>query len=296
MENWNILKSNVYFCKRCCFDNEADITKVFIEYPNILIIILNNEKENEKKSIEFPVELEISKFSCKYKLINLISSQDIYNDFKNIKYENNKYILLGKTNIKLSEEESKLYTKYPRVFFYEKINGSQKKIELDTQTEKKVDDLFKMSIITNHLKPNDTRINNTLMYLKDNFIESSNGFELIKKKNNNNTYSKEYEFNNLNNVNKNNLKYDIKNTEENQNNGLININIINSKNKPLNGEFGKNDNQSYANVDNKIINEYYDNDNMKDDAAFKDNKKERNMNKDFIQNFGKNFNNNINNN
>ena len=104
---------------------------------------------------------------------------------------------MGKTNIKLSEEESKLYTKYPHVFFYEKINGSQKKIELDTQTEKKVDDLFKMSIITNHLKPNDTRINNTLMYLKDNFIESSNGFELIKKKNNNNTYSKEYEFNNL---------------------------------------------------------------------------------------------------
>ena len=35
---------------------------------------------------------------------------------------------------------------------------------------------------------------------------------------------------------------------------------------------GKNDNQSYANVDNKIINEYYDNDNMKDDAAFKSTK------------------------
>ena len=294
LENWDFSETNLYFCQRCYSDNEADIKKVFIEYPNILIIILNDEKE--KKSIEFPFELDISKFAFKYKLINVISSPDIYKDFKNIKCENNKWILLDKTNKKLNQEELKLYTKYPRVFFYEKIKKGQKEIELDTKTEKKVDDFFNASIITKTLKPNDTRINNSMRCFIDNIVESNNDFELIKRNNNNSTKIEENEYNNLNDTYKNNLRYDIKNTEENQNNGLININIINSKNKPLNGEFGKNDNQSYANVNNKIINEYYDNDNMNDDAACKDNKKERNMNKDFIQNFGKNFNNNINNN
>ena len=296
LENWDFSETNLYFCQRCYSDNEADIKKVFIEYPNILIIILNDEKEKEKKSIEFPFELDISKFAFKYKLINVISSPDIYKDFKNIKCENNKWILLDKTNKKLNQEELKLYTKYPRVFFYEKIKKGQKEIELDTKTEKKVDDFFNASIITKTLKPNDTRINNSMRCFIDNIVESNNDFELIKRNNNNSTKIEENEYNNLNNVNKNNLRYDIKNTEENQNNGLININIINSKNKPLNGEFGKNDNQSYANVDNKIINEYYDNDNMKDDAAFKDNKKEINVNKDFTHNLEKNFNNNINNN
>ena len=296
LENWDFSETNLYFCQRCYSDNEADIKKVFIEYPNILIIILNDEKEKEKKSIEFPFELDISKFAFKYKLINVISSPYIYKDFKNIKCENNKWILLDKTNKKLNQEELKLYTKYPRVFFYEKIKKGQKEIELDTKTEKKVDDFFNASIITKTLKPNDTRINNSMRCFIDNIVESNNDFELIKRNNNNSTKIEENEYNNLNNVNKNNLRYDIKNTEENQNNGLININIINSKNKPLNGEFGKNDNQSYANVDNKIINEYYDNDNMKDDAAFKDNKKEINVNKDFTHNLEKNFNNNINNN
>ena len=270
LENWDFSETNLYFCQRCYSDNEADIKKVFIEYPNILIIILNDEKEKEKKSIEFPFELDISKFAFKYKLINVISSPDIYKDFKNIKCENNKWILLDKTNKKLNQEELKLYTKYPRVFFYEKIKKGQKEIELDTKTEKKVDDFFNASIITKTLKPNDTRINNSMRCFIDNIVESNNDFELIKRNNNNSTKIEENESNNLNNVNKNNLRYDIKNTEENQNNGLININIINSKNKPLNGEFGKNDNQSYANVNNKIINEYYDNDNMKDDAAFKE--------------------------
>ena len=296
LENWDFSETNLYFCQRCYSDNEADIKKVFIEYPNILIIILNDEKEKEKKSIEFPFELDISKFAFKYKLINVISSPYIYKDFKNIKCENNKWILLDKTNKKLNQEELKLYTKYPRVFFYEKIKKGQKEIELDTKTEKKVDDFFNASIITKTLKPNDTRINNSMRCFIDNIVESNNDFELIKRNNNNSTKIEENESNNLNNVNKNNLRYDIKNTEENQNNGLININIINSKNKPLNGEFGKNDNQSYANVNNKIINEYYDNDNMKDDAAFKDNKKEINVNKDFTHNLEKNFNNNINNN
>ena len=296
LENWDFSETNLYFCQRCYSDNEADIKKVFIEYPNILIIILNDEKEKEKKSIEFPFELDISKFAFKYKLINVISSPYIYKDFKNIKCENNKWILLDKTNKKLNQEELKLYTKYPRVFFYEKIKKGQKEIELDTKTEKKVDDFFNASIITKTLKPNDTRINNSMRCFIDNIVESNNDFELIKRNNNNSTKIEENEYNNLNNVNKNNLKYDIKNTEENQNNGLININIINSKNKPLNGEFGKNDNQSYANVDNKIINEYYDNDNMNDDAACKDNKKEINVNKDFTHNLEKNFNNNINNN
>jgi len=296
LENWDFSETNLYFCQRCYSDNEADIKKVFIEYPNILIIILNDEKEKEKKSIEFPFELDISKFAFKYKLINVISSPYIYKDFKNIKCENNKWILLDKTNKKLNQEELKLYTKYPRVFFYEKIKKGQKEIELDTKTEKKVDDFFNASIITKTLKPNDTRINNSMRCFIDNIVESNNDFELIKRNNNNNTKIEENEYNNLNNVNKNNLRYDIKNTEENQNNGLININIINSKNKPLNGEFKKNDNQSYANVDNKIINEYYDNDNMNDDAACKDNKKEINVNKDFTHNLEKNFNNNINNN
>ena len=256
--------------------------------------MMKNKKK--KKSIEFPFELDISKFAFKYKLINVISSPDIYKDFKNIKCENNKWILLDKTNKKLNQEELKLYTKYPRVFFYEKIKKGQKEIELDTKTEKKVDDFFNASIITKTLKPNDTRINNSMRCFIDNIVESNNNFELIKRNNNNSTKIEENKYNNLNDAYKNNLRYDIKNTEENQNNGLININIINSKNKPLNGEFGKNDNQSYANVNNKIINEYYDNDNMKDDAAFKDNKKEINVNKDFTHNLEKNFNININNN
>ena len=94
---------------------------------------------------------------------------------------------MDKTNKKLNHEELKLYTKYPRVFFYEKIKKGQKEIELDTKTEKKVDDFFNASIITKTLKPNDTRINNSMRCFIDNIVESNNDFELIKKNNNNST-------------------------------------------------------------------------------------------------------------
>ena len=83
-----------FYCKNCGIEcGEADLTKQLIEYPQILIIILNDANGESKKSIKLPVILDVPKFSFKYKLINVISSKNKDNNFNIINQNNNIWTL-----------------------------------------------------------------------------------------------------------------------------------------------------------------------------------------------------------
>ena len=75
LNNWGVTSIHKYHCKRCNIDCEAVQFKEFKEYPEILIIILNDNKGEDKKVIKFPTILNISKFLCTYKINTVISSQ-----------------------------------------------------------------------------------------------------------------------------------------------------------------------------------------------------------------------------
>ena len=56
IQNWRIKIEKDFYCGKCALNDDAEISKSFIEYPQILIIILNDENEQNKKSIRFPLK------------------------------------------------------------------------------------------------------------------------------------------------------------------------------------------------------------------------------------------------
>ena len=246
LNNWGVTSIHKYHCKRCNIDCEAVQFKEFKEYPEILIIILNDNKGEDKKVIKFPTILNISKFLCTYKIITVISSQAKNSNFNIVsKDKNNKWIVNDKDNIEKTDIKNiNIYLKYPRIIFYEKIDEKEKKLG-ETQTENDVNKFFEESEKTHSLHEG-TRIKHTMEYLNDE--ESSNGFELFKKK-----PSKISDLKNNSMLNDDlNINYDTnkilnnKDFEVNQNN--INNNIINiNKFENMNNNMNVNNNMNYEN-------------------------------------------------
>ena len=164
LENWGISKINNYHCQRCYLDCEANVNKTFKEYPRILIIILNDDSNENKKEINLYSTLKVPKYIYKYKLQIVISSKNKENDFCIIKKENKQWILLhnNKKCIKENFNGIKNWIKYPRVIFYERIEESGVKLD-ETQTEIELNNYFEQSVVTGPLN-NNTRINNSLKY------------------------------------------------------------------------------------------------------------------------------------
>ena len=246
LNNWGVTSIHKYHCKRCNINCEAVQYKEFKEYPEILIIILNDNKGEDKKVIKFPTILNISKFLCTYKINTVISSQAKNSNFNIVsKDKNNKWIVNDKDNIEKTDIKNiNIYLKYPRIIFYEKIDEKEKKLG-ETQTENDINKFFEESEKTHSLHEG-TRIKHTMEYLNDE--ESINGFELFKMKSSN-----------INDLKNNsmlnddlNISYDTnkilnnKDFEVNQNN--INNNIINiNKFENMNNNMNVNNNMNYEN-------------------------------------------------
>ena len=233
LNNWGVTSIHKYHCKRCNIDCEAVQYKEFKEYPEILIIILNDNKGEDKKVIKFPTILNISKFLCIYKINTVISSQAKNSNFNIVsKDKNNKWIVNDKDNIEKTDIKNiNIYLKYPRIIFYEKIDEKEKKLG-ETQTENDINKFFEESEKTHSLHEG-TRIKYTMEYLNDE--ENSNGFELFKMKSSN--------INDLKNTNKilNNKDFEV--NQNNINNNIININKFENMNNNMN----VNNNMHYEN-------------------------------------------------
>ena len=119
LNNWGKSKINKYHCKKCNIYCEAESFKELKEYPEILIIILNNEIGENKKSIKFPQILNIQKFLYKYKISNIISSQSKKNNFNIIsKNKNDEWIVKDKDGKEKTDiKDIKTYFKYPMFYF-----------------------------------------------------------------------------------------------------------------------------------------------------------------------------------
>ena len=210
LNNWGVTSIHKYHCNRCNINCEAVQYKEFKEYPEILIIILNDNKGEDKKVIKFPTILNISKFLCTYKINTVISSQAKNSNFNIVsKDKNNKWIVNDKDNIEKTDIKNiNIYLKYPRIIFYEKIDEKEKKLG-ETQTENDINKFFEESEKTHSLHEG-TRIKYTMEYLNDE--ESSNGFELFKMKSSNINDLK----NNIININ----KFENMNNNMNVNNNM----------------------------------------------------------------------------
>ena len=180
LDEWGKSKIDNYYCENCVKEHEANVHKNFYEYPQILIIILNDEIDENKKSIQLPMVLNVPKFAFKYKLINVISSKYKDNSFNIIGMENNKWILYYKDKKQqIDKYEIRKWVKYPRVIFYRRIDEKQIQFE-ERGTEVNVKKFFEESIKTETLRMN-TRVKNSIDYINQiSGDEESNNFELIK--------------------------------------------------------------------------------------------------------------------
>ena len=270
LNNWGVTSIHKYHCNRCNINCEAVQYKEFKEYPEILIIILNDNKGEDKKVIKFPTILNISKFLCTYKINTVISSQAKNSNFNIVsKDKNNKWIVNDKDNIEKTDIKNiNIYLKYPRIIFYEKIDEKEKKLG-ETQTENDINKFFEESEKTHSLHEG-TRIKYTMEYLNDE--ESSNGFELFKMKSSN--------INDLKNTNKilNNKDFEV--NQNNINNNIININKFENMNNNMNVNNNMNyENNNFASEKRKV--------NYNDESSF-------NLSFNKMQKMNNNMNNNFN--
>ena len=182
LNNWGISKIAQYHCKKCNIICEASTSKEIKEYPEILIIILNDEKGENKKSVIFPQILNVQKFSYKYKISSIISSQAKNNNFNIISKDKNDEMIINdfRGKEKIGAKDISTYSKYPRVIFYERTEKKENKFE-KTHTEVGISQFFIESEKTHSLNFN-TRIQNSMAYLND---EESCENELFKVDHNN---------------------------------------------------------------------------------------------------------------
>ena len=164
LENWVKPKKIKYKCKNCVIECEAEISKNFYEYPEILIIILNDSFCQKKKLIEFPIELVIPIFSYKYKLINVISNDQEENILNIIGVGEEKFIVNhNDKKEEINSNEIRQRVSFPRVLFYKKIEKNDINLE-ESFTEVGVKKYFEKSIATGPFNMND-RLKNSIDYI-----------------------------------------------------------------------------------------------------------------------------------
>ena len=266
LENWGKQKLTKYECKNCATECEAEISKNFSEYPEILIIILNDSFCQKKKTVEFPIELVTSKFEYKYKLVNVISSVNKDNNLNMIEIGTEKFIAYH-DDIKeeINPNEIGKWVRYPRVLFYQKNEKIDFKLD-ESLTEVEAKKFFEKSTVTNPLIMND-RVKNSIDYLyqisgdeekyneliklekKSNKSQLNN--EIIPDKNGLNNPSGELNKQMLNKDNNESLDENLNNYLEKKNSDFIKIkkpeNVINMNQIEIgNNEVNMKNNQSIS--------------------------------------------------
>ena len=303
LENWGITQISQYHCQRCNLECEACEYKAFNEYPQILIIILNDTKGEKKKSIEFPSILTVPKFLYKYKIKIVISSKNKDSNFNIImKNGKNNWIVCDKN---ANEEKNIKYLnhwiKFPRVLFYEKIEEANFKLQ-ESATEENINNFFEVSEKSQSIKMN-TRIKYSMEFSR----EDNSNCGLFKKSFVNDETKKD--INQLNNnlsidENKhNNLLQVIKKSNDTDKNMDKNQNIMNSENlnnTNINKSKDINNDNNNALTDNNInlnksINNKNNNNNDKNKLSINENHEMDNRNTNNNKSINNNMNGNDNN-
>ena len=266
LNNWGNSEINNYHCKKCNIHCDAKTVKEIKEYPEILIIILNDERGENKKSLKIPLILNIQKFSYTYKVNNIISSKSKNNDFNLISKDKNNEWIVNQINgkEKIDKKDISAYLKYPRVFFYERTEKNNNIFE-ETHTEEEINQFFVESEKTHSLNVN-TRIKNSMAYLNE---EESYNDELFNNNNvkNKNNINEDFNFSHSNNFAINQDPegglFVVNNKKDNFDNNKINDNNFENKNINMNknnvNNMNPNNDMNYENNGDNKKNENIDN-------------------------------------
>ena len=222
------MKGNCNLCAKS--DEEYIKSKNICEYPEILIIIIDNE--NNKKINTKP---SFTLKNYEFKLISCIIKSKNFNDLNIIYKENSKYFVFDGNEDKDAKENINDLISNPCVLFYEKNNMNN--FENKVIIEEKDEEISQATFLNNQMGEldnieNNNLINTNVMIQKSlNEMQNNNVDTIIYQ---NPFYQKEdnqnFNFNNKNNENNfnNNTNNNINNVNVNynQNNIFIDLNTL----------------------------------------------------------------------
>ena len=122
ISNWgNKTTNEKHKCQTCNYDTDCFVSQKVIDYPEFLIIILDNHENKYKVRFD---NLVISE-KYEYNLLNCISKSLLKNENYNVIInEENKWYILNDDNNKKEFEKDKV--EYPNVFIFQKGKENQK--------------------------------------------------------------------------------------------------------------------------------------------------------------------------
>ena len=272
------------YCKRCNFKSDTILEERLIDYPEVLIIILDNHINGTKIKIES--EIKTDKFE--YHLISCIVESDLKDNFNIICSNKSSWNNFdNKNKYKQYMKDLKDLYKYAKVFFFKKGNRNKE---------------FKGTFVGKNEESDDSYLNEDYFY--NNKYSSVNSYyhntekELINESNlklqNNNMLNISIMNNNEKDLNKSkfliedeniNPVINLSNNNNNQNYNMINNSIENKNNVNMN------DNMNNNNMNNNINNNMNNTMNNNMNNSMNNNMNNNNMN----NNMNDNMNNNINN-
>ena len=244
-------------CNMCLIETDSSIKHKIYEYPEILIIILDNT-ENKFK-IKFNNKLIIKK--CEYELISCITNED----YKIIIYKNEKWYILDKEIDYLKEVGNgkiESFLEYLEVLFFKKVVDDNKISYFESRNFTQV---FPESESISQIITNKENKNNRYNDISENNINNNlNNNNLINNQNFNN-FNISNNYNNnaacIQNIDNNQIKNN--NFFQNSNNNCINICNFNQNLNNNNGNYIQNMNNNCMNNGNILnINNYNSNNNF----------------------------------
>ena len=289
ISKWGNKKSNeIHKCLTCNYNTHCLVTQKIIDYPEFLIIVLDNDENNNKYKVRFDNQINTEKFE--YDLLNcIISNSSLKNkNYNVIINEENKLYILNNDNNKKEIEKDKI--EYPNVFILqkgkenEKFNGvfnsnesyniadylndsssdddkknNKYKIKSNKKTTISLNDRNDLDSSNKSLLRNDTEV----LISENLFSDKHISVEEDKNKNNQNNIM----MNQMNNFKNNNMSKTSNNISiQNQNNNQINnynMNNNNMNNYKINNNIknsnGNNNNQMNNKNNQNMINNHMNN-------------------------------------
>ena len=226
--NWEEAKiKKMLYCNMCISESETLVQHKIVQNQEILIIIIENNKINNKIQIDFNKRLNTKRYE--YELLCCIEESEKDKDFKIIYNSKDKwYTIKTDNNIKKEvENEIESIIKYPCVLYYRKKNKINKStnIKINLSNISSSNNSLDLSILAhdNILKNNlNQNINNN--YDKNNLFNQNNNNNYITFQINNKNIN-DVNINYNNNIVNKKLNTEIINMKKNINN---NINYINN--------------------------------------------------------------------
>ena len=317
ISHWGSKKSNeMHKCQTCNYDTDCFVVHKLIDYPEFLIIILDNDENKNKYKVNFGNQIVTDKFV--YNLLNCITNSSLINkNYNVIINEENKWYIFNNDNNKKEIEKDKI--EHPNVFIFqkgkenEKFNGAfnfNESYNIADYLNDSSDDDKKNNIYNfkNNIKSkndiDDSASTNKSLSRTDTEgmlfekLYSNKHIFVEKNKNKSTNNINNIMMNQMNNFKDNNMPKISNNiSNQNQNNNHINIyNINNNKGNNYiknNNMINNNMNNYNSTINNNNINN--NNRNNNNQMSYKNNMNNNNINKN-NQNISNYQMNNLNNN